>query len=70
MPNAFPLPLHWPKAESRPDQVNDLSLEKKRNKCPLVSAEVMVCPTVNVGRSVLDTDKKGWSFGKKEKACL
>ena len=27
----------------------------------------MVCPAVNVGRSVLDTDKKGWSFGNKKK---
>jgi len=67
MANAFPLLCS--KAEIRPDQVNDLSLEKE-NKCPPLSAEVMVCPTVNVGRSVLDTDKKGWSFGKKKKTCL
>lgn len=46
------------------------SLWKKENKFPPLSAEVMVCPTVNVGRSVLGTDKKGWSFRKKEKVCL
>jgi hypothetical protein len=30
----------------------------------------MVCPTVNVGRSVLDTDKKKDGHSQKKKKCV